>query len=75
MPVVRQPDEAFLAPLDNLDIGDTEVFLGIVGSGSVCGYGRVAQGRLIVRKVIEYRSCFVAGMLCSQAERAVPART
>ena len=30
MPVVRQPDEAFFAPLDNLDVGDTKVFLGIV---------------------------------------------
>jgi hypothetical protein len=30
MPVVRQPDEAFFAPLDTLDVGDTKVFLGIV---------------------------------------------
>jgi hypothetical protein len=30
MPVVRHPDEAFFAPLDDLDIGDTKVFLGIV---------------------------------------------
>ena len=30
MPVVRQPDEAFFAPLSDLDIGDTRVFLGIV---------------------------------------------
>jgi hypothetical protein len=30
MPVVPRPDEAFLAPLENLDIGDTRVFLGIV---------------------------------------------
>jgi hypothetical protein len=30
MPVVRQPDEAFFAPLDDLDVGDTKVFLGIV---------------------------------------------
>lgn len=30
MPVIRQPDEAFFAPLDNLDVGDTKVFLGIV---------------------------------------------
>ena len=30
MPVIRQPDEAFFAPLDDLDIGDTKVFLGIV---------------------------------------------
>ena len=30
MPVIRQPDEAFFAPLDDLDVGDTKVFLGIV---------------------------------------------
>ena len=30
MPVVREPDEAFFAPLDRLDIGDTKVFLGMV---------------------------------------------
>jgi hypothetical protein len=30
MPVIRQPDEAFFAPLDKLDVGDTKVFLGIV---------------------------------------------
>ena len=30
MPVVRQPAEGFLAPLENLDLGDTRVFLGLV---------------------------------------------
>jgi hypothetical protein len=30
MPVVRQPDEAFFAPLSDLDVGDTRVFLGMV---------------------------------------------
>ena len=30
MPVIRQPDEGFFAPLDRLDVGDTKVFLGIV---------------------------------------------
>jgi hypothetical protein len=30
MPVVRQPDEAFFAPLEELDVGDTRVFLGMV---------------------------------------------
>jgi hypothetical protein len=30
MPVIRQPDEAFFAPLDDLDVGDTRVFLGLV---------------------------------------------
>jgi hypothetical protein len=30
MPVVRNPDEAFFAPLDELDVGDATVYLGIV---------------------------------------------
>jgi hypothetical protein len=30
MPVVRRPDEAFFAPLANLDVGETKVFLGLV---------------------------------------------
>ena len=30
MPVVPNPDDAFLAPLRNLNIGDTRVFLGLV---------------------------------------------
>ena len=30
MPVVRQPDDAFFAPLDGLEVGDTKVYLGIV---------------------------------------------
>jgi hypothetical protein len=30
MPVVRQPDEGFFAPLSDLDVGDTKVFLGMV---------------------------------------------
>ncbi len=30
MPVVRRPDEAFFAPLADLDVGDTRVFLGMV---------------------------------------------
>jgi hypothetical protein len=30
MPVVPDPGEAFLAPLRNLNIGDTRVFLGLV---------------------------------------------
>jgi hypothetical protein len=30
MPVVQQPDDAFFAPLDSLDIGDTRVFLGMI---------------------------------------------
>ena len=30
MPVVLEPDDAFFAPLDRLDVGDTKVFLGMV---------------------------------------------
>ncbi len=30
MPVVAEPDDAFFAPLDDLDIGDTVVYLGLV---------------------------------------------
>jgi hypothetical protein len=30
MPVVAQPDDAFLAPLRDLDIGSTRVFLGLI---------------------------------------------
>lgn len=30
MPVVRNPDESFFAPLEKLDVGDTKVFLGLV---------------------------------------------
>lgn len=30
MPVVRVPDDAFFRPLDDLDVGDTKVFLGMV---------------------------------------------
>jgi hypothetical protein len=30
MPVVRRPDEAFFAPLANLDVGETKIFLGLV---------------------------------------------
>ncbi len=30
MPVVRQPDAAFFAPLGDLDVGDTKAFLGLI---------------------------------------------
>lgn len=30
LPVVTEPDDAFFAPLDRLDIGDTKVYLGMV---------------------------------------------
>jgi hypothetical protein len=30
MPVIRQPDASFFAPLADLDIGDTYVYLGLV---------------------------------------------
>ncbi len=30
MPVVRKPTDAFFAPLDDLDVGDTKIYLGMV---------------------------------------------
>jgi len=30
MPVIKEPDDAFFAPLDGLKIGDTKVYLGVV---------------------------------------------
>ncbi|HTX07363.1 MAG TPA: hypothetical protein VME22_02065 [Solirubrobacteraceae bacterium] len=30
MPVIRDPDEAFFAPLENLEVGDTRVYLGLI---------------------------------------------
>ena len=30
MPVITEPDDSFFAPLDELDVGDTKVFLGMV---------------------------------------------
>jgi hypothetical protein len=30
MPVVKEPEDAFFAPLDRLSIGDTKVYLGLV---------------------------------------------
>lgn len=30
MPVIKQPDDAFFAPLSDLDVGDTKVYLGLV---------------------------------------------
>jgi hypothetical protein len=30
MPVIKDPDDAFFAPLDNLKVGDTRVYLGLV---------------------------------------------
>jgi len=44
MPVVRQPDDAFFAPLVDLSIGDTEVYLGIVHhTDGVDGFRRRAE--------------------------------
>lgn len=30
MPVIPEPDEAFFTPLDDLDVGDTRIFLGMI---------------------------------------------
>lgn len=35
MPVVKVPDEQFFAPLDDLEVGDTKVFLGLVHDDGV----------------------------------------
>jgi hypothetical protein len=50
MPVVPDPDDAFFAPLEDLDIGDTRVFLGMVHhTDSIDAFRRrrdLAQGHL-----------------------------
>lgn len=33
MPVIKEPDDAFFAPLDGLDVGGTKVYLGVVHEG------------------------------------------
>ncbi|UGS36151.1 hypothetical protein [Capillimicrobium parvum] len=44
MPVVRDPDEAFFAPLADLDVGDTDVYLGLVHhDDGVAGFNRRAE--------------------------------
>lgn len=40
MPVVRQPNDAFFAPLDDLEVGDTKVFLGIVHTDGIDDFRR-----------------------------------
>jgi hypothetical protein len=40
LPVVRDPDEAFFAPLDDLDVGETKVFLGLIHEDDVDGFPR-----------------------------------
>jgi hypothetical protein len=40
MPVVLDPDDDFFAPLSDLDIGDTKVFLGLIHETDVDGFPR-----------------------------------
>lgn len=59
MPVTQDPDEAFFAPLEDLDIGDTKLYLGLVHH---------ADGINGCRRRIElahrYRSGFGIGAVC-----------
>jgi hypothetical protein len=59
MPVVRQPDEAFFAPLDDLDVGDTKVFLGLVHHTD--GIGDFLRRRDLARKHLD---SFGIGSVC-----------
>jgi hypothetical protein len=59
MPVVRQPDEAFFAPLDDLDVGDTKVFLGLVHHTD--GIGDFRRRRDLARKHLD---SFGIGSVC-----------
>lgn len=40
MPIVQDPDAAFFAPLADLDIGETKVFLGLIHENDVEGFPR-----------------------------------
>jgi len=59
MPVVEDPDDAFLAPLRDLDIGDTFVYLGLIHpqDGLAGASRRIAQAR-------EYLDEFGIGAVC-----------
>lgn len=59
MPVVTEPDEAFFAPLDRLDIGDTKVFLGMVHHTD--GIENFRRRRDLARK---HLSSFGIGSVC-----------
>jgi hypothetical protein len=59
MPVVREPDEAFFAPLDQLDIGDTKLFLGMVHHTD--GIEEFRRRRDLARK---HASSFGIGSVC-----------
>jgi hypothetical protein len=43
MPVVRDPDEAFFAPLRKLAVGDTRVYLGLIHETDIEGFPRRLQ--------------------------------
>lgn len=40
MPVVQDPDPSFFAPLDDLDVGDTKIFLGMIHEDSPNAFRR-----------------------------------
>lgn len=40
MPVIPEPDDAFFAPLDDLDVGDTKIFLGMIHEDSPDAFRR-----------------------------------
>jgi hypothetical protein len=44
MPVLPDADDAFLAPLEGLDVGDAQVFLGLIHPDSGGGRGGLPQG-------------------------------
>jgi hypothetical protein len=59
MPVVRHPDEAFFAPLEDLDVGETYVYLGLVHhTDGVDGFRRRLE---LARR---YRAEFGIGSVC-----------
>ena len=59
MPVVRHPGPGFLAPLDELDIGDTKVYLGLIHhtDGADGNIARIAAAR-------EHLAEFGIGSVC-----------
>jgi hypothetical protein len=46
MPVIQEPDDAFFAPLNDLNVGDTKIYLGVVheGESSAEPFRRRMQG-------------------------------
>ncbi len=66
---VSHPDEAFFAPLDDFDIGDTRVFLGIVHHADTIDEFR--RRRDFARKHLrEFGTGSVCGYGCVEPEQA-----